>query len=88
MPATGARLGTGKPAVNVGDPLPFFLGHRLQDGQKLSESQVTHLSTPETLHRFQIQRLKHQYVKLVCQSMGQFPEPVLSTIRDVLIAAY
>jgi hypothetical protein len=66
---TAVRTGfrTGVPRADKHNLLIFLLGNPFENAEKLTECQIANLASPETLHPFEIQRLKAQNIEAVCQ---------------------
>lgn len=51
-------------------------------------SQIINLASPQTLHSFEVKRLKAQHIELIGEFMCQFPEPVPSTVGDFFVLTH
>jgi len=87
MSTTIAGFRTRKPGVNIGNNLALLFGNPFQNLQELSERQIVYLPSPQSLHSFQIQRLKAQHIKPVCQHMCQLPAPIRAAVNHVLMSS-
>jgi hypothetical protein len=75
------------PSIDLDLIFAEFLRHPLRFEQEISKAQITNLSSPKLLHRFEVQRLEHKQIEYRDQYTSLLPLPIVADIGYLLVDA-
>ena len=73
------------PTVNEMDKLILAFGNPLKNIAEFGKSNVAHLASPKTFHRFDVERFQNDNIKAIGEVMSKLVKPISSLISNAFV---